>query len=224
MIPLLKEIVSLKNRIKVLNKRKVFCIGLNKTGTTSLKKAMQGLGYVSGDQSKAEKLIYAWAERDFKKITNYCFTAQFFQDIPFSLPYTYVILDQTFPRSKFILTIRDTPDEWYRSLTSFHSKMWGNKNRIPRKQDLENALYRTKGGPWEANRLIFNTPETDPYNKAQLVEFYNQHNKQVKDYFKNRPEDLLILNVAEKCAFKKLCMFLSLDYEENEFPWENKTL
>lgn len=28
------------------------------------------------------------------------------QDVPFSLPYTYVVMDQYFPRSKFILTVR----------------------------------------------------------------------------------------------------------------------
>lgn len=223
MIPGLKKVINLKNRIKILNKRKVFCIGLNKTGTTSLNKAMQDLGYVSGNQHKAEKLIHTWAIRDFKRIIRYCYSAQFFQDIPFSLPYTYVSLDQAFPGSKFILTIRDSPDDWYNSLTSFHAKMWGKDGKLPTKEDLKNSFYGKLGGPWEANRLFYNTPENDPYNKEKLKDFYIQHNKNVIDYFRHRSADLLILNVADKKAYTKLCDFLRIENEEKEFPWENKT-
>lgn len=223
MIPGFNKIVSIQNKIKVFNKRKIFCIGLNKTGTTSLNKVMQDLGYVSGNQHKAEKLLYAWAARDFKKIINYCYSAQFFQDIPFSLPYTYIGLDQAFPGSKFILTIRDSPDEWYNSLIAFHAKLWGKNSRIPTKEDLKNSYYGKKGWPWEANRLIFDTPEMDLYNKEYLTEFYIQHNKNITEYFRHRPGDLLILNVAEKQAFTKLCDFLGEENMEKEFPWENKT-
>lgn len=36
-------------------RRKVFCVGRNKTGTTTLFDALQGLGYRMGDQLTAEK-------------------------------------------------------------------------------------------------------------------------------------------------------------------------
>lgn len=217
------KLLDFQNKVKVFKKRKTFCIGLNKTGTTSLNKAMRELGYVIGNQHKGEKLLYAWAERDFKKIIHHCYSAQFFQDIPFSLPYTYISLDQAFPESKFILTIRDSPEDWYNSLTAFHAKLWGKNRRIPTKEDLKNSYYGKKGWPWIANRLIYNTPERDLYNKIQLIDYYNQHNNNVIEYFRHRAGDLLILNVGDQKAYSKLCEFLDIENEEKEFPWENKT-
>ena len=40
--------------LRVAGKQKVFCIGLNKTGTTSLQKEMIDLGYVVGNARLAE--------------------------------------------------------------------------------------------------------------------------------------------------------------------------
>jgi len=211
------------NIIKVYGKPKVFGIGNNKTGTTSLKKAMEDMGYVVGNQSVAERMMEQWSKRDFKKLIKYCHTAQFFQDLPFSKPYTFVALDQQFPGSKFILTVRDTPEQWYSSLTKFHSKKWGKNNRIPTKEDLQNATYLYKGAPWDFNRWQYTTPENDPYNKEELINKYLSHNKSVIEYFRHRPDDLLILNVSEKSALKKLSDFLGKSCQHEDFPWENKT-
>ena len=202
---------------------KIFGIGDNKTGTTSLKSAMKNLGYRIGDQRKAEHLHLEWANRDFKPIIDYSKTAEFFQDFPFSKPYTYIALDQAFSGSKFILTIRDNPEQWYNSLTRFHAKKWGKNGRIPTKEDLQNATYLWKGRPWQMNRLQKNTPEDDPYNKELLIEAHQRHNQNVKDYFKHRPDDLLVLNVSEKGAYRNLCEFLGNPVTREHFPWENKT-
>jgi len=122
-------------RIKSLGKPKIFGIGNNKTGTTSLKAAMGELGFIVGHQRPAEKLMEDWAKRDFSPIISYCKSGQFFQDVPFSKPYTYVVLDHEFPGSKFILTVRGSPEQWYNSLTEFHAKLWGKNGRIPTKED-----------------------------------------------------------------------------------------
>lgn len=210
-------------RIKSAGKPKIFGIGNNKTGTTSLKTAMQELGFVVGHQQTAEKLLDDWAKRDFKQIVRYCKSAQFFQDIPFSKTYTFVVLDHEFPGSKFILTVRDNPEQWYNSLTRFHAKKWGENGRIPTKEDLQKATYIEKGRPWRANRLTYNTPEEDPYNKEILLQHYNDYNKSVLEYFRHRPNDLLVLNVAEDRAYQKLCDFLEVEPVGNTFPWKNKT-
>src|SRR6056297_564727 len=110
--------------LKALGKPKIFCVGLNKTGTTSLKKEMEFQGHTVGNQRQAELLFDDWVKRKFNRIVRYCHTAQFFQDSPFSLPYTFIVLDQAFPGSKFILTVRDNPEQWYNSLIHFHGKLW----------------------------------------------------------------------------------------------------
>lgn len=205
------------------HKPKIFGIGNNKTGTTSLKMAMEDLGYKIGDQRKAELLHQEWAQRNFKPIIEYCKTAEFFQDFPFSKSFTFVALDQAFPKSKFILTVRDNPEQWYKSITKFHAKLWGKDGIIPTKEDLQNATYIYKGHPWNMNRLNYTAPESNPYQKDILIQSYVDYNNSVIEYFRHRPEDLLVLNVAERGAYRKLCEFLNQPVTQEEFPWENKT-
>jgi hypothetical protein len=209
--------------IRLSNKPKIFCIGLNKTGTTSLGKAMKDFGFIPGNQSEAELLFNDWVKRDFKKIINYCKTAEFFQDVPFSYPYTFAILDQAFPKSKFILTVRDNPEQWYNSLINYHGKLFGNGNIPPTAEDLKQANYVYKGFPYDSMKKLLNVPDEDLYNKDILIESYKMHNKIIIDYFNFRKEDLLVLNVAEEGSYEKLCHFLNRKCELKDFPWENKT-
>jgi hypothetical protein len=210
---------------KVQNKQKVFCIGLNKTGTTSMKAAFEELGFIVAPQLPAEKLFFDWVKRDFKRIIAYCKTSgEAFQDIPFSLPFTYVILDHYFPNSKFILTIRNNPEQWYKSITRYHGKLWSQNNKIPTKNDLIKAKYIVEGYPYYALKHIFNTPDKDLYNKNMLINFYSKHIENVEEYFHGRANDLLILNVAKKNAYQKLAKFLGSKTNKTKFPWKNKTI
>lgn len=220
----LKPISPLLNRIRLAGKPRIFGIGANKTGTTSLKAAMQELGFVVGNQRTAENLIDDWAKRDFRRIIQYCKTAEFFQDLPFSLNYTYIVLDQVFKDSKYILTVRNSPEDWYNSLVRFHSKRWGKGDGIPpNKKDLQEAFYIYKGRPWHVNRLIRITPEDDLYNREILIDAYINRNNSIKEYFKHRPDDLLILNVADENAYTDLCNFLGVKKVRDSFPWKNRT-
>ena len=54
------------------SRRKLFCIGFNKTGTTSLAAALFSFGLRVGDQAQAELLLDDWARRDFRRIIAYC--------------------------------------------------------------------------------------------------------------------------------------------------------
>jgi hypothetical protein len=211
-------------RRKFINTGKVFCVGCNKTGTTSLEAALKDFGYRMGSQPLAEKLtVEDWGQRDFRRIIRYCRTAEAFQDLPFSKPYTYQALDAAIPNSKFILTIRDSSEQWYSSITRFHAKLWGENGRIPTKRDLQKAPYNEVGMAWRINRLSFASPEDDPYRKEDLMEYYERHNANVIEYFRHRPNDLLVLNVADDGAYRKLCEFLEKPCLRETFPWENKT-
>lgn len=207
---------------EVKGKQKIFCIGQNKTGTTSLKKTFEDLGFVVGNQRKAEQLLPAYKNKDFSSIIAYCKTGRVFQDFPFSFAETYRHLDKAYPNSKFILSVRNNPEQWYKSLTKFHSK--NNVNgTLPNKQDLQNSEYVWKGWMWEIMRLNYDTPEDDLYNKEILMKRYIDYNAAVIDYFKERPNDLLVINLAEEGAYQKFCKFLNLKTNRTDFPWENKT-
>jgi len=198
---------------------KVFCIGLVKTGTTSLEKALKDLGYRLGDQQQGESLLPAYAARDFKPIIEFCLTAEAFQDAPFSFPFTYLALDQSFPNARFILSVRDDADQWYRSLIRFHGNLFAG-GRIPVKDDLVRATYSYPGFLWESNRVLVNTPEDDIYHKPTLVSYYERHNADVRDYFR-RKSNLLEINVSDKEAYRKLCQFLGKKPAAEDFPWLN---
>lgn len=184
----------------------------------------KNLGYSLAPQKTAELLIKNWAKGDFKSIINFVkYNGQAFQDIPFSLPETFKHLDQAFPNAKFILTERDSPEQWYQSLIKFHAAMFGN-GKVPSKEDLMNAKYHYKGFAWEVNRLLHNTPENDPYHRDSLIKSYITYNDSVKTYFKDRGvEKFLILNVAEQHALPKILDFLGKPGAMQKMPWENKS-
>lgn len=206
-----------------IKKSKIFCIGYNKTGTTSVEKILKDFNYNLGDQPKAEMLLSNWYNRDFEAIKKYCKTATAFQDVPFSLPYTYILLNEYFPNSKFILTVRDSPEQWYNSIVKFHSKLWGNEGNIPTDKDLKKANYRYKGLAYEYMKHVYSTPNNDMYNREMLINSYNNHNKAVIDYFKSKPNKLIVINTSNKNDYFRLCEFLNKNPLSDNFPWENKT-
>ncbi|PKQ46718.1 sulfotransferase [Confluentibacter flavum] len=211
------------DRIFNTSKPKVFCIGFGKTGTTTIQRVLKDFNYKMGHQEKGELLVFDWYKRDFKNIINLCKTADAFQDVPFSLPFTFMALDQQFKHAQFILTERDTPEQWYDSLTKFHSKLWSDGDKPPTANELKNAKYRYQGYAYDSFKLLYNTSDDDLYNKEQLISVYNGHNAMVKDYFKSRPEKLLVINVSQKNDYFRLCKFLNKSPIREDFPWENKT-
>lgn len=202
--------------------KKIFCVGHNKTGTTSLAAAMKDMGYKVGRQSVAERLFDAWCHRDFGRIAKYCRSAEFFQDVPFSLPYLYVALDQAFPGSKFILTVRDSADVWYESTCKFHERIVG-KGRLPTWADLEEYDYREKGWLLDVMRRAYGvSDEQQLYDGDHYRAYYERHNAAVVDYFRFRPDDLLVINLAEKDSMERLCRFLGRPFAGQEMPHMNK--
>lgn len=217
-----KNLYSIYIQYKLKDKPKIFCIGRNKTGTTSLERAFKDLGYIVGKQRNAELLLDYYIAKEFKPIIQYCKTAQVFQDSPFSYPDTYKHLDKAYPGSKFILTVRDTPEQWYNSITRFHAKLFGG-GQIPTAHQLKNATYVNKGWIWKSISELYKTPENDPYNKEILINHYLKHNSDVLEYFKKRPNDLIVINLAEKGSYQRLMAFFKIKSPYTDFPWENKT-
>ncbi len=212
-----------RNRRLAQGKTKYFCIGRNKTGTTSLKKAFEDLGFLVGDQRTAELLADKYYfDGDFTPIIAYCESAQVFQDIPFSLGETFKHLDKAYPGSKFILTIGDDAEQWYRSITRFHAKRFGG-GLIPTAENLKAARYRRKGYLYRFVKL-HGAPDSDIYNKEILMSHYNRHNESVQEYFRDRPGDLLVINLAREGSYRKFVEFIDAESECSSFPWKNKTL
>jgi hypothetical protein len=204
---------------------KVFCIGFGKTGTTSMSKLLKQFGFTIGNQAVGEVLAEDWAvQKRIDRIINYCYTADAFQDTPFSHPFLYRELDKAFPGSKFILTVRDSPEQWFNSLVRYHTKLFSSdKSRPPDEEDKRNALYRYRGFMLQSARNNWDYPNVPMYDEKYYKNRYISHIEDVRSYFNDREEDFIEINISRKEDFKRLCTFLKVTTVLEDFPWENKT-
>lgn len=205
--------------------QKVFCIGPNKTGTTSLKVALNQLGLKVADQLEGEMLFFDWHKRDFTNIIAYCEKYEAFQDVPFSLPDTYQAVDEAFPGSKFILSLRSSPDQWYRSLTTYLTNKWSRSGQLPTAGELKAANNIFPGKPYYTLKYVFGVDDDDLFNKDILLKKYRQYTAEVIAYFRHRPDDLLILDIDSQNEMGQLTSFLGIasDLSSAPLPWENKS-
>jgi hypothetical protein len=172
-----------------------------------------------GDQRRAERLIRHYRDRDFQPIIDYCRTADAFQDVPFSLPFTYLVMDQAFPGSKFILSVRD-PDDWYESYIR-HQKQVVGTDEVPTPAELKRHPYVREGWLYDA-KIWQGRPEDKIYDEDFLKEHFVRYNRSVRDYFRFK-DNLLVVNVADDGAYQELCSFLGEEPLYDAMPWENKT-
>ncbi|PAU75366.1 hypothetical protein CK501_16570 [Halovibrio salipaludis] len=187
------------------------------------KKAFEDLGFPVADQRQAEKLYDSfYFKGEYGPIIEFCKYGQVFQDVPFSCPELFKYLDKYYPGSKFILTIRDDEDQWYKSITRFHAKRYGSHGKTPTAEDLKCARYVRKGFMYNTVKL-HGTSDDDPYNEEIMKAHYRKHNSDVYEYFKNRPNDLLVINVSDKNAYQRFINFIGIDSPYTGFPWENRT-
>lgn len=213
---------TLKHQLEVYGKQKFFCIGFGKTGTTSLTKAFRDLGYRVGQQRKVIIFMREYAKRDFDPIIQFCKTAQVFQDNPFGLPYTFQALDSAYPGSKFILTVRDSADQWYQSLINHHTRAFGKNGQLPARELYERINKIPGLNRWDYEKIKFNTPEKDIFDEEALKSIYLKHIETVHDYFRYRKNDLLVINLSEANSYQKFCDFLGEKPVYDKFPHLNR--
>lgn len=202
---------------------KVFCIGFGKTGSTSLAAALYRFGYRIGSQRQGELLVDAWASGDPRPIIDLCRTADAFQDLPFGLPGTYRQLHDAFPGARFILSIRNSSDDWYNSLVRFHKNIL-RIDRTPTPEDLKKHCYRHRyrGWLWKVHQLLYGIDEASLFNKEIYMKCYDRHCADVIEYFKgDNAGQLLVLNVADSDAMERLCRFLNQPCTGQKMPHLN---
>jgi hypothetical protein len=207
---------------KILGKDdKIFIVGRNKTGTTSLKEVFENLGYVIGDQATAELFIDDYEKKDFSRILAYCDSAEVFQDAPFSWPETYQHVFKKYPSAKYILLERENSEVWYNSITRFHRKIIKNGAAIDA-NDLKNFVYRKKGFLWQAAQVVYGCDETTLYDKELYIKNYEDYNSEVKEFFKNNT-NFLQLVLSNTDAIEKLAVFINRPITDIQIPHSNKS-
>jgi len=178
-----------------------------------------------GNQPVAEILSLDWlTNKNAERIIRYCYTADAFQDVPFSYPELHRELDKAFPNSKFILTVRNSPDEWFNSLVRFHTNIFSSDlTRPPNEDDLNSATYHYKGYALDVFKLAYKYPKIPLYDEATYKNDYIMNNDEKRSYFKDRPNNFIEINLAIKDDFQRLCEFLNVETDIADFPWLNKS-
>ena len=148
---------------------KIFGIGLSKTGTTSLARALNILGYRTRDNLG----VVDYIRGDLSSINpGILDTNDAFTDTP--VPNFYRELDAKYPDAKFILTIRDM-DGWLKSCK---------KQFTQRLSDKQNNAH---------NRLFMDLYDSTVFDEEKFRLGYEDFVNGVYRYFADRPQDLLTL-------------------------------
>lgn len=174
---------------------KIFGVGWPKTGTTTLRRCFIIMGYTH--QGYSESLF---ENLDQAILVARRFDA--FQDLPWYLYFKE--LDQVFPGSKFVLTTRNS-NRWLKSY----------RNALVQQTTAQRATLDV------IRKKIYGSPFPSGQG-AQFIDRYERHNSEVKDYFADRPDDLLIVNWERGDGWERLCAFLGNPVPSRPFPHENK--
>jgi len=171
----------------------VFGIGFNKTGTSSLHKALKMLGWKSfHNEFVMEDELKKHIDSDRPLFGNLIPKHDAFSDDP--VWEHFERLDRDYPGSKFIYTVRPAED-WIASRRRHHDMIKGTNDRRPPNRK-----------PWEL----------DPEKQRVL---WAEHTQRVRKYFEARPDDLLIFRICAGEGWERLCPFLGLPVRKDLFPW-----
>jgi hypothetical protein len=167
-------------------KQKIFCIGLNKTGTTTLGSILEKQGYkVKGFDGE---VLIKYRFRGFDaSIQALIEEYDAFQDIPW--PLMFEELYTNYPGAKFILTTRSSADKWFKSIKKhslttspfFFSRKWTYGYHYPR------------------------------FHRQAYVEQYSAHNERVRQFFKNKPDIFIEICWEKEHQEEILRAFLNLE-------------
>lgn len=199
-----------KNRIKII------CIGQPKTGTKTMKDIFLQLGKKccsnpsinnDNDYILLDNNIILDQNNFFNNI-NYILknlnNFDFFHDIPYS--FNYKEIDNIYPNSKFILTLRDE-NEWFKSILNY--------------QKIKNAVLPS------ILKVIYGHKLITEDLKEEIITKYNKYNNDIISYFSDKPEKLIIINICDKNKneekiIEQICRFINIDIPVNfNFPHKN---
>jgi hypothetical protein len=173
---------------RFMTRKKVFCIGLGKTGTTSLKEALRALGY-----------------RTIRLPLNWQGITDFDAALPGVSAAMYQELDRAYPGSKFILTVRDVAG-WLKSI----------------ERDMRRKLNVRRDRSEERKLLLTMHYGATTFDSHQFSKVFQNHIAEVSNYFRNRPDDFLLLDLTGSSGWDELCGFLELPVPDAPFPFVNK--
>jgi hypothetical protein len=199
---------------------KLINAGLGRTGTTSLKVALERLGYgpcfhmfdVVGDEARLaqwEKVVCDGQSPDWDALFDGYASAV---DGPPAVYYREMA--KAFPDAKMVLTVRDA-ERWYQSTyDTLYQFVLMNESKRPDPRSMPARIYRvTSTMVWDG---LFGGRFSD---KEHAIEVFDRHNREVVESFE--AGRLLVYDVKQ--GWEPLCEFLGADVPSDPFPHANDT-
>lgn len=183
------------------NREIVFGLGLSKTATSSLDRAMDILGYTTIHYPPIARVEGARCDLDWPWWMEKYDSAN---DLPVAA--TYRQLHERFPNATFILTVRDL-DAWLDSC---------------RKHFTEERAKGFEGVPRleQARRLYLHMYGRTSFERTAFADAYRRHVDGVVDFFANR-KPLTILDIPRGDAWPELCAAVGRPVPFVPFPMRN---
>jgi len=228
-LKIIKTVLGLKRKVKmiinlplVIGRQKIFCISMQRNGTTSVGNFLSEHGYrvARNGDSKYYKWTYKWHIGDFEGIFRSAAFRSFqaFEDDPWWMPDLYKILYHRFPKSRFILFYRDS-DKWFDSMLSHsNGKTLGNTRRHCKVYNRMTEFYHK----------VDNDPSFKPtvncWDSLMSLEGMREHYKRVYDEYNREaieffqrysPESLFVARLEDRDKWQKLARFLGFTVNED---------
>jgi hypothetical protein len=211
---------------------KIICVGMNKTGTTSLSHEMLNLGYNIWGTERGpyshDFLNFFFTNNSIGNIIDIIekTDVDFFQDIPFSCPGISNRIINFFPEAKYILTKRTDSDLWVESVKNFWKPFFV-EDRI--KLNALSVNSYSLNGVYKEHSYLTNFFETwglDQYSgnlNEKLKQVYENHNNSVKKTLISNNCDWIEIDVSQKGELKKLTDWLNIENDDEDFVWINRS-
>lgn len=193
-----QELAALVHRMLYGRRTKVFGIGLNKTGTTTLRLCLQTLGYRHYGYSR--QLLAAFRRGDLEPALRIAELYDSVEDWPWPLMYRE-LFDKFGSDARYVLTVRRDPDVWLNSLKA-HS-------------------LRTKPN-FHGRKLAYGYDYPHGY-EGEHIAFYEQHNAEVRAFFHGRDDIFMEVCWEAGDGWEKLCRFLGHPVPAVAFPHANSS-
>jgi hypothetical protein len=75
----------------------------------------------------------------------------------------------------------------------------------------------------ETEPKLFKDSESERLTYKRIIDKYFITGENIKNFFKDKPDQFLELRICEGEGWEKLCPFLDVDVPDFPFPYENKT-
>ena len=201
---------------------KVFGVGFIKTGTSTLGAALERLGYNHrhGSSHVGNELLPAYLRGQKDIIRDFVDQYDSFDDFPFCAPGMPKLLDEMYPDSKFILTIREA-DSWFGSLVRYFRPKSGGPTNLNSQRGACGLPLGPNYGLLNYLLTTFGTIDVEG-NREHYIKRYQEYNRGIIDHFRSRPGKLLTICFMDGQGWETLCPFLGKPRPKHQpFPRVN---